>query len=523
MTAPTRTDRRGAPTRRRAGGAARRGRRTIARLAAGVALAGLVAACGKKGPPLAPILYLPAAPTVTALEQGRTARLAFTIPVANTNGARPANLDHLLVYGFTGTPDVTDLDKFFKRATLVARLPVKPAPPPDSDEAENPPPTPLPTAPAVPGFAQGESAVVSETITPALMVPVPPEHEPKPKPKPEATEPPPMAVPLSWAPDTVPVRHYYVVGVTSKGRRGPLSADVSVPLVPPPMAPSQPTVTYTEKAITVTWNPPAFVRAPVQAPVEAASPQPAAVVAPPPTRGPEAAAGRPAAAPGAGLAGPPVLPGTPLWLTYAPLAGLAAVAPPILSGTPFGPTYAASRYNLYEVPKSGAPAPAWLQDVKGDGTMARGPLASPLNGQPLAVTTYTDTRMTWGRQRCYEVRTVDEYGKLLIDSVPSPPTCVTLKDTFPPAAPTGLQGVASAGAISLIWEPNSESDLAGYLVLRAAGPDGTLAPITPTPIHDTTYRDTTVTAGVRYTYVIVAVDTAHNRSAPSNRIEEAAQ
>lgn len=506
----------------------------MARLAAGVALAGLVAACGKKGPPLAPILYLPAAPTVTALEQGRTARLAFKIPVANTNAARPANLDHLLVYGFTGTPDVTDLDKFFKRATLVARLPVKPAPPPDTDEAENPSPAP-PTLPAVPGFAQGESAVVSEAITPALMVPVPPEHEPKPKPKPEATEPPPMALPLSWAPETVPVRHYYVVGVTSKGRRGPLSAAVSVPLVPPPMAPSQPTVTYTEKAITVTWTPPAFVRAPVQAPVEPAGPPVSATQAPAAITAPAAASGAVAGGTPAGQlspptsgapadrpAVPPVLPGTPIWLTYTPIAGRPP-APPVLSGTPFGPTYKPSRYDVYAGPKSSAPEPAWLQDVKGDGTMARGPLAAPLNGQPLAVTTYTDTRMTWGQQRCYEVRTVDEYGKLLIDSVPSPPTCVTLKDTFPPAAPTRLQGVASAGAISLIWEPNSESDLAGYLVLRAAGPDGTLAPITPAPIHDTTYRDATVTAGVRYTYVIVAVDTAHNRSAPSNRVEETAQ
>mgnify|MGYP000474274054 CR=1 FL=1 len=56
----------------------------------------------------------------------------------------------------------------------------------------------------------------------------------------------------------------------------------------------------------------------------------------------------------------------------------------------------------------------------------------------------------------------------------------------PPAAPTGLQAVAGDGAVSLIWEPNSESDLAGYLVLRAVAPGETydisinlVAPLVP--------------------------------------------
>src|SRR5205807_524285 len=97
-------------------------------------------------------------------------------------------------------------------------------------------------------------------------------------------------------------------------------------------------------------------------------------------------------------------------------------------------------------------------------------------------------------------------GTISVESAASQPACVTLTDTFPPAAPKSLVSVPNEGAISLIWEANAEKDLAGYLVLRAEAPGETLTPLTPVPIHETTYRDTTVMAGVTYDYVVVAVD-----------------
>jgi len=85
--------------------------------------------------------------------------------------------------------------------------------------------------------------------------------------------------------------------------------------------------------------------------------------------------------------------------------------------------------------------------------------------------------------------------------------------------------VAEAGAITLSWNPNAEPDLAGYLVLRGEAPGATLRQITPAPIEGTTYRDTGVTAGVRYVYAVVAVDRANppNYSAQSARVEETAR
>ena len=89
-----------------------------------------------------------------------------------------------------------------------------------------------------------------------------------------------------------------------------------------------------------------------------------------------------------------------------------------------------------------------------------------------------------------------------------------------------LAAVPTAGQISLIWDANTEKDLAGYLVLRGeGGPDAPLAAITPAPIRETSYRDTTVKPGVTYVYVVVAVDNATppNTSPQSARVQETAR
>ena len=62
-------------------------------------------------------------------------------------------------------------------------------------------------------------------------------------------------------------------------------------------------------------------------------------------------------------------------------------------------------------------------------------------------------------------------------------------------------------------------DLAGYLVLRAEN-GGAPSALMNQPIPDATYADTTVKPGTRYTYTVVAVDKAGNRSPPSNAVEE---
>ncbi len=188
---------------------------------------------------------------------------------------------------------------------------------------------------------------------------------------------------------------------------------------------------------------------------------------------------------------------------------------------PIVPPPPPTTYNVYEVPRprtaatpSGGPVPPAGREMP-----------VPLNAQPVASPGFEDPHVEFGEERCYVVRAITQEGAMTAESDASPPTCVTPVDTFPPAAPRSLAAVASPGVISLIWEPNSDKDLAGYLVFRGEAGGAALERVTRDPIHETTYRDTTVTPGVRYVYAVRAVDkaTPPNVSGESNRVEETAR
>ena len=183
---------------------------------------------------------------------------------------------------------------------------------------------------------------------------------------------------------------------------------------------------------------------------------------------------------------------------------------PMDASVPPGPT----TYNVY---RDIAPDPRVLPPAAG---LSSGHVAAPmpLNPAPLATTSITGD-VDFGRARCYTVRA--QRGAVM--SEPSPPVCLTPIDVFPPAAPAGLAAVPSEGGISLIWDPNAELDLGGYLVLRRETGDATLQQLTDAPIGDARYRDATGQPGTRYTYSVVAVDTQlplPNVSTQSELIEE---
>ena len=143
------------------------------------------------------------------------------------------------------------------------------------------------------------------------------------------------------------------------------------------------------------------------------------------------------------------------------------------------------------------------------------PLApvAPLNTALLTTPAFTDPRVEFGVERCYVVRRVEMAGAVGIESAPSAPACVTPVDTFPPAPPKSLAHIAGGNGVSLLWEANTETDLGGYLVLRGEAPGDKLSPLTPEPITDTSFLDTTARRGRTYFYQVVAVD----RSTPPNQ------
>lgn len=106
----------------------------------------------------------------------------------------------------------------------------------------------------------------------------------------------------------------------------------------------------------------------------------------------------------------------------------------------------------------------------------------------------------------------------------SEPVSVAVRDIFPPDAPEGLAAVAAAPAsgasIDLNWQPNTELDLAGYIVYRCEG-EGPWQRVSPTkPISEPAFHDASVTPGHSYRYAVTAVDLGGHESHRSVEAEE---
>jgi hypothetical protein len=408
----------------------------------GLWLAVSVAACGKKGPPLAPLNMAPAAPgTIVARRLGDTVFLEMKVPAKSAGGTGPYSIDHLDVFAVTLAPgSVVPANRdLLKPEHVIAKIPIAPPPDPEAPEPETSEKRPHP----------GDSVTFVETLTPAALVP---QDIAKPLKAPKAPKTPPPVLSVTPAAPGAPVvppapvgplvltRLYVVQGVSSKRHAGSPSARIEVPLLAAPGAArlGKMPPTWDEASVTVTWEPP---------------------------------------------------------------ASASDETPGVL-------------YNVYSVPAAGS-VPVGVPVIT----------PAPLNPKPLEVTTFAHEGAAPGKEQCFVVRSVATVGTATIESDPSDPICVTPRDIFPPAPPKNLQAVGSAGVINLIWDANSESDIAGYLVLRGEAPGDTLQPLTPDPIKETRYQDRAIKPGVLYVYAIVAVDraTPPNKSAPSNRVLETAR
>jgi hypothetical protein len=117
-----------------------------------------------------------------------------------------------------------------------------------------------------------------------------------------------------------------------------------------------------------------------------------------------------------------------------------------------------------------------------------------------------------------------EGHELEIASDPSDAFTLNTRDVFPPAVPAGLIAVASPEehAIDLSWSPNTEQDLAGYVVYRReAGSSAAPVRISPAqPLATPAFRDAKANAGTCYAYSVSAVDKDGNESARSGETEE---
>jgi predicted small lipoprotein YifL len=367
-------------------------------------LVALASACGRKGPPLPPLVRRPAAPeNFTAERRATRVDLHFTVPSANTDGTRPAYVDRVEVYALN-SPGAVPPEQLLERGAAIARIQVKGPRDPNDVIGPNDPEEDLEPLTG-PGLDQGATARVTEDLSS-----------------------------VASGDADAGLRLYVSVPVTRSGRRGPFSNTVAVRLTGAPPAPAAPLLKYDETSISVGW----------------------------------------------------------------PAAEKASVV-----------------YHVYELVAANAKdtaakdgAPPGSSDVR----LTEGP----------ANTSFVDRRIEWGVERCYLVRAVEVVEGLSIESEASPPACVTPRDTFPPAPPSGLETGPSEGAISLVWDAGKELDLAGYVVLRGDSSAGDLVPITKSLVQETGFTDK-VPPGVRYVYAVQAVDKNGNVSAPSAKKEETAR
>jgi hypothetical protein len=415
-----------------------------------------------------------AAGDVSALRSAAQVELHFTLPAANLNGPGKVDLDHVEIYAMTiGAGAVTPPNReLLTKAYVVGTMAVKPPPVDGKEPAANAPPDNRPSA--------GDRVTFVEELT-----------EEKRKPVKLAPTPAAAAAAAPGAAATPPT--------------------ATVPATPPPAT----TVPGTPQGATTPGATPPPTTAPA---AEAGAVAQAGAAAP-------AGAKPPAAA-----APPPAPVGLPYPVRIYVVRGISR------AGRPGAPS---ARVNVPLVSPAGAPTAVvaqlptekaivveWTPPVAEPGSS---PLAfnvyrgtgAPLNQAPLSDVKFEFPTVEYGKEQCFIVRTIQTIQSVTIESDASPPACLTPVDKFPPEAPKGLRAVAEDGAVSLVWDVNTEADLAGYIVLRGEVEGGPLQPITPQPVKDAIYRDTTTKAGVRYFYAVVAVDTATPRNTSAQSALEA--
>ena len=129
-------------------------------------------------------------------------------------------------------------------------------------------------------------------------------------------------------------------------------------------------------------------------------------------------------------------------------------------------------------------------------------------------TEWTDPDTEFGRPYSYRVQRAVEAGEHReAFSEASAEVAITPVDTFPPAPPAGVRALASPSSIELVWDRDTEPDLAGYRIYRATG-GGSFERIAEVSLVPA-YSDGKVEHGKTYRYAVSAFDHAGNESGRS--------
>ncbi|HVH94733.1 MAG TPA: hypothetical protein VM688_07435, partial [Nocardioidaceae bacterium] len=133
-----------------------------------------------------------------------------------------------------------------------------------------------------------------------------------------------------------------------------------------------------------------------------------------------------------------------------------------------------------------------------------------LTANPIKVSTFEDQTASAGGTYYYKVSAVDFSGYLssAVKLAMLPP------DVTAPKSVSGMTTSVSTSYVKLDWSSNSESDLAGYNVYRAATANGQYTKLTTSLRTSSDYTDYAAPVGVTSFYRVTAVDKSGNESGP---------
>jgi predicted small lipoprotein YifL len=168
---------------------------------------------------------------------------------------------------------------------------------------------------------------------------------------------------------------------------------------------------------------------------------------------------------------------------------------------------------------------AWKPVPNGGGyAVYRRAATERFSSKPLALvrgaeTRHLDQTARFGQSYIYSVTTVD-LRQPLVESAIKAEQEIHYVDVYPPPVPEELVAVAEAGRARLVWRQSEAPDLAGYIVYRKSA-TGDFMRLTAKPIAATNYVDTAVVSGQAYDYRVTAIDQIGNESAPGAEVHVA--
>lgn len=127
----------------------------------------------------------------------------------------------------------------------------------------------------------------------------------------------------------------------------------------------------------------------------------------------------------------------------------------------------------------------------------------------LGTTSYLDGGLSNGTTYRYRVTAVDRIGNV---SPPSAEASGVPSDQTAPPPPSGILVRSWPTYLDVVWSQSLGAT--GYRVHRATSPTGDYRPVSPL-LTNRTFRDTDVSSGTTYYYVVHAFDAAGNGSGPS--------